>query len=101
MAPHAMLSQSFQFHLACVVQEFMGEKELYASDHEDVIRVESILQRCEIHPLSKYRVYSLPPLLCSLLELQALLCAMLEQYPLSSCTNGGSPLRREVFIFML
>lgn len=35
---------------------FHGERELYRSDHRDVIHSDTILGRCVVHSLDKYRV---------------------------------------------
>lgn len=35
---------------------FHGERELYRSDHKDVIHSQTVLGRCCVHTLDKYRV---------------------------------------------
>ena len=38
------------------LQEFHGEKELFKSNHADLIDAETVLQKCDVHSITKYRV---------------------------------------------
>lgn len=60
---------------------FHGKKELFGSNHVDAIEAETILQKCEIHNLSMYRV------IFSLASHQLSLCCKLSRVPRISLTS--------------
>ncbi len=50
------LSECQEMLMDCFLQQFHGVKELFQSNHADTISAETVLQKCEVHTLSKYRV---------------------------------------------